>query len=373
MTSAGAAFRTEPIIIGLVCDTSGPGASYAVPACNATKLAIDKINSEGGVRGRPLAYVEGNDESDPTKTATVLQKQVSRGASALIVLTSSSGVLQAKPIIERMGVPVIMSVGTTTAVVEPPNNTYLYELAQPSSDWGRMYCEAFQRHGYRKLAVVQDNSPSQVKYNKTLLAAMPCVQQHVETVPIDSPDASAIASRTKDFQPDAVLVASQSINVEVLVHNAFATQLPDVPRFTVATLAATPSAWQRVQPGGLNGVIGLSALTDHNERSRDVTEFYRSRLGEGFTMSSFWAQSYDGVQLLATAIDNAGRADDGPAINAAMQRINAYPASFGYPGFTLSFGPDKHLGPDGLCGQVFVTWGADNRLAGPWPGYEPSC
>src|SRR5207253_2072536 len=119
----------DPIVIGLDCDTTGPGAAYATPACTATKQTIDEINSQGGVLGgRKLSYVVGNDESDPTKTPTVIQKLVGKGAKALILLTSSAGALQSKSLIERTGIPVIMSVASNPLVTEKPANTYLYEL-----------------------------------------------------------------------------------------------------------------------------------------------------------------------------------------------------------------------------------------------------
>lgn len=363
---------SDDIVIGLDCDTTGPGATYAKPSCDATKATIDLVNSKGGVGGKKLRYVEGNDESDPTKTPTVLRKLLGEGAKALILLTSSAGALQSKALIERSGVPVLMSVASNPLVTQPPNNTYLYELAETTADWAKLLCGAFQAKGIKSLGFLQDSSPSEVQFNHGFLKALTCVQVDVQSAPIDATDLSAEVARIKGNRPDAVMVGTSSINFEVLAQNTLFQQLAGTPRFTEATLGAVPSAWAQAQKGALAGVVGFSAVTATNPNTKSVEDYFKSTQGAGFRLTQFWAQSYDGVQLLAKAFAQAG-STDGAKVNAALQSISKHPASFGYPGFTLSFGADKHQGADGLCGEVLVEWGADNQLKGPWSGYQPDC
>lgn len=370
--SSGGGSSSGDIVIGLDCDTTGPGASYATPSCNATKDTIDLINSKGGVGGRKLRYVEGNDESDPTKTPTVLQKLVSQGAKALILLTSSAGALQAKSLIERTGIPVLMPVASNPLVTQPPNNTYLYELAETTADWAKLLCGAFQAKGITSLGFLQDSSPSEVQFNQGFLKALTCVKVDVQSAPIDATDLSAEVARIKSSNPGAVMVGTSSINFEILAQNTFFQQLPSTPRFTEATLGGVPSAWAQAQKGALNGVVGFSAITSTNPNTKSVEDFFKTKQGASFKLTQFWAQAYDGVQLLAKAFEQAG-STDGTKVNAALQSISKHPASFGYPGFTLSFSADKHQGADGICGEVLVTWGADNQLTGPWSGYQPDC
>jgi branched-chain amino acid transport system substrate-binding protein len=363
---------SDTIVIGLDCDTTGPGASYAKPSCDATKDTIDLVNSKGGVNGKKLKVVEGNDESDPTKTPTVIQKLVSQGAKALILLTSSAGALQAKSLIERTGIPVFMPVASNPLVTQAPNNTYLYELAETTADWAKLLCGAFEAKGIKSLGFLQDNSPSEVQFNQGFLKALTCVKVDVQSAPIDATDLSAEVARVKSKNPDAVMVGTSAINFEILAQNTFHQQMADTPRFTEATLGAVPSAWAQAHSGALNGVVGFSGITASNPATKSAEDYFKSKRGDSFTMTQFWAQAYDGVQLLAKAFEQAG-STDGKKVNAALQSITGHTASFGYAGFTLSFSKDKHLGADGLCGEVLVEWGPDNQLKGPWSGYQPDC
>lgn len=371
-SSGGSDSGDGPIVIGLDCDTTGPGASYATPACDATKLAIEKVNSEGGVLGRDLKYVEANDESDPTKTPTVIQKLISKKAKALILITSSAGALQAKSLIERTGVPVIMPVAANPLLTSEPNNTYLYSLAATTADWAKSLCGGLEKMGVEKLGFLQDSSPSQAQFNKGFIEALDCVDVELESAPIDATDLSAEVARIKSKKPDAVMVGTQEINFEILAQNTLHQQMPDVPRFTEATLGAVPSAWKQANPGALDGLIGFAGLTDENKQTKEVGAFFAGKQGDDFALTQFWTQAYDGVQLLVNAIEKAG-STDGKEINDALQEIDGYEASFGYPGFTLSFSKDKHLGADGLCGEVLVEWNAQNQIAGPWSEYRPDC
>src|SRR5256885_597612 len=67
----------DTIVIGLDCDTTGPGASYARPSCDATKDTIALVNSKGGVNGKQLRVVKVNVESAPID-ATDLSAEVAR-------------------------------------------------------------------------------------------------------------------------------------------------------------------------------------------------------------------------------------------------------------------------------------------------------
>lgn len=369
--SASGASKNQ-VVVGLVCDTTGPGASYATPSCTATKEAIADLNAHGGILGHQVKVVQGNDESDPTRTPAVIQKLVGKGANALIMLTSSAGVLQAKSQIERTKIPVFMSVAANPLVTSAPNNTYLYQLGTPTSVWADVYCDALKSMGATKVAVLEDNSPSQAQFAKTITDGMKCVKLDIVTGDIDATDLSAQVAKIKAGKPDAVLVATQTTNFEVLAQNTLAQQLPDVPRLTQLLLSSVPSAWAQAQPGALKGLIGFAGTTDTNPQTVKVSQFFAAKEGKDFAVSSFWTQSYDAVQILKKAFTAAG-STDGTAVNDQIQKIKDFTSSTGYQGATLSFGPDKHLGADGVCGIVLVQWGADNKITGPWPGYKPDC
>ena len=54
----------EPIMVGSILDETGPLNIYGTPMVDATRLAIEHINANGGVLGRPLELVEVDSKSD---------------------------------------------------------------------------------------------------------------------------------------------------------------------------------------------------------------------------------------------------------------------------------------------------------------------
>ena len=147
---------------------------------------------------------------------------------------------------------------------------------------------------------------------------------------------------------------------------------PTAYKETAPPPAIPNGAWKQAQPGALEGLVGLAGTTDTNPKTVEVAKLFAETEGADFQVNNFWTQSYDAVQLLKQAIESAG-STDGTKVNDALQQITDYEAASGYPGFTLSFGKDKHLGADGICGLVLVTWGADNTVTGPWADYTPDC
>jgi urea transport system substrate-binding protein len=64
----------EPIRVGILFSLRGPMASGGGPAHDAAQLAIEELNKQGGVLGRPVEAVEGDGESDAGKFAELAEK-----------------------------------------------------------------------------------------------------------------------------------------------------------------------------------------------------------------------------------------------------------------------------------------------------------
>ena len=76
--SPRSAYAAKPIKIGLAMDVTGPYAFGGVPNANTAKLAINEINAEGGILGRPVQLILGdtasNEASGVAKVRQLVQK-----------------------------------------------------------------------------------------------------------------------------------------------------------------------------------------------------------------------------------------------------------------------------------------------------------
>ena len=169
-----------------------------------------------------------------------------------------------------------------------------------------------------------------------------------------------------------MLVSSVGGAFEVQVQNTLSQQMPDTQRFSLAAIGNQPDTWELANPGALEGLVFMGSLNPNNENTEQLREFLQERRGDDWTMTAYDAQAYDAIQIFAQAIEAAGSTDH-DAVNQAIQEITDYQAHFGQPGFTLSYGPDKHVGTDGLCGLSLIEFNADNQPGDAWDVYQPSC
>lgn len=364
-----------PIVIGLDEDSTGPGASYSTVAGQTIRDAVEILNSKNGIDGRPVELVVENDESDPTKAPSVVRNLIDQDADVLLLVTSSAAVNQAKPVIEKAKVPAIAPVAISQTFAGPPDNSFAYSMANPLDDFVEVYCGAAEKLGYETLGVISDNTPTIEGVNELLLPGLKDCMNVVaeETAAVDAADVNAQVARLKDKDPDAILVSSVGGNFEVLVHNTLAQQLPDTQRFSLASIGNQPEDWKLANPGALEGMVYMGSIDEENKRTDAVQSEVREIRGDdAYSITAYDAQAWDAVQLIKAAVEKA-QSTEGPAIQAAMDSISGYEASFGQEGFTLSFGAKKHLGADGLCGLVLTEFGADNKPSGAWPDYQAPC
>lgn len=86
---AGPASSPNPRL-GLLTTKSGPGSLFAAATDNMAMLALEEINAQGGVRGRPAELVVGDDATDPTVGVAEAWRLVRAGCRTILVSTTSA-------------------------------------------------------------------------------------------------------------------------------------------------------------------------------------------------------------------------------------------------------------------------------------------
>lgn len=82
--AATATAASKPIVIGAIAGTTGAYGSTGVAVINGTIMAVAKINASGGVLGRQLKLVWGNDNASATTSALDFKKFAGEGAVAML-------------------------------------------------------------------------------------------------------------------------------------------------------------------------------------------------------------------------------------------------------------------------------------------------
>jgi branched-chain amino acid transport system substrate-binding protein len=105
--------------IGAAGPYSGELSKIGLDSYNAIKLAVDEINELGGIGGRQVALVMGDDEAQSSKAQTVAEKFVADKAMMGVVGPMNSNcVMSALPVYERGGLVMITQSGTFPEITD---------------------------------------------------------------------------------------------------------------------------------------------------------------------------------------------------------------------------------------------------------------
>lgn len=76
--------------LGLLTTKSGTGSLFAAAVDNLAALAVEEINADGGVRGRPVELIVGDDATDPAVGVAEARRLVRAGCRTILVSTTSA-------------------------------------------------------------------------------------------------------------------------------------------------------------------------------------------------------------------------------------------------------------------------------------------
>lgn len=102
-----------PVRIGALYNLTGSQAALDVPSLDGARLAVDRINANGGLMGRRVELLERDGRTDPTEVRRAAESLVAAHVSAIIGLSDTGQVLAAAPVAAAAGIPFVTSGATS--------------------------------------------------------------------------------------------------------------------------------------------------------------------------------------------------------------------------------------------------------------------
>ena len=144
----------EPIVVGHYASMTGATATFGISADEGARLAIDEINSRGGVLGRPLKLVTEDTQSRTEETGTAVQKLINQDrVVALIGEIASSRSIVGGKIAQRARVPMLSPGSTNPKVTEIGN--YVFRAC---------FIDPFQGTAMANFAMKSDKGPKAKRF-----------------------------------------------------------------------------------------------------------------------------------------------------------------------------------------------------------------
>jgi branched-chain amino acid transport system substrate-binding protein len=149
--------KEDPIKVGFVGGLTGRLSDLGTAGRNGVILAVEEINSSGGINGRPVRLIIKDDKQNPEVTLRVDRELVDEGVVAIIGHMTSSMSMVAVPFVNKQKILMISPTTSTNKVtgiddyfirMMPPNKSETYHLAR----------HAFKVMGLKKMAAIYDLS-----------------------------------------------------------------------------------------------------------------------------------------------------------------------------------------------------------------------
>lgn len=148
----------EPIRIGLQAPITGQWAYEGEMARNCVQIVADEINAKGGVIGRPIEIVPGDDQCTPKQSALVAQRMLSDKVVAVIGTYGSSVTDPASAIYEEAGL-LNIAYGATAERLTTQGRKYFFRTCFRDDRQGAFFA-AFVNDTLKlkRVAILHDNT-----------------------------------------------------------------------------------------------------------------------------------------------------------------------------------------------------------------------
>jgi branched-chain amino acid transport system substrate-binding protein len=295
----------EPVTAGVSGPLTGPNAQYGAQWKRGFDLALDAINGNGGVKGRPVAYDFQDSQSDPRQSVAIAQKFV---ADPRIVIElgdfSSPASMAASPIYQRAK---LVQFGFTNSHPDfTKGGDRMWSNSTNQAEEQPRLAEMAAKLGFKRPAVLHLNTDWGRTAKDAFLKAAPAYGLDVSGVEGYLPaeqDFRPTLVRVRDSNPDGIVMISYYADGALISRQARDAGL------ALPILAATSNYSPKYLELGGAGVEGNFVMSNFfpGDPRPEVQAFvtaFRSKYG--MEPDSFCAGAYDTMNLFALLCDRYG-------------------------------------------------------------------
>ena len=328
------------IPVGQFGSLTGAQATFGQSTDKGVQLALEEINNSGGVLGQQLRVITKDNESKPGETSTAVRELITRDrVVALIGEVASGRSLEAAPIAQRSGIPMISPASTNEKVTETGDHIFRVCFIDPFQ--GTVCAKFAHELKATKAAILVD-----VSKDYSLGLAKSFKKEFLSEGGVITAEQS-YSGGDKDFSAQLTAIKSAAQPPDVIFLPAYYTEAPLIIRQARQLGITVPfiggDGWDSPELVGVGGaaVEGCYFSNHFSNQSTDpqvvaFVDTYRKKYGQD--PDAMTALGYDALKLLADAMKRAGTTDP-DKVNAAIA------ATKDFPGVTGKITLDDHRNP----------------------------
>lgn len=324
---------TGPIKIGAPYNLTGALASIDNPARDGSLLAVKELNAAGGVLGRPVELIVYDGRSDLTAVTNITKQLIEEDhVVALVGLTDTSFMLAAGQIAQAAGRP-FLDVGGTAPIITSVGD-YIFMVPFGDNVQASAGAEFAVKQGWSTAVLLYDNANDYTNFLAAYFKARFTAEDLAGQILDEStyqPGDPEYSSQLTEFQnlnpqPAFLYIAAMPENIGSIVAQArdFGLEQPILGGDGYDTPLLVELAGDKSHDVYFTNHAGLLGGSPEGEAFVAAYHTEYNRAPE----SAFAALGYDGVKLMADAIERAGTTD-GAAVRDALQATHGFRGATG--------------------------------------------
>jgi branched-chain amino acid transport system substrate-binding protein len=304
------------VVMGAVLPLTGASATIGEDQRRGVELAVDKINADGGVLGKPLKVVIEDSASNAQTALTAAKKLVSVDGAKVILGEYSSGVtMPLREAMAREGV-VHVNVGSSSVSLRQPGGGKAFSVIGLDNVVSKFSAKALRERNFAKAAMIVPNNAYGESLTGEFKKAFTEAGGEVVQVLLYTEGQSSYRRELQQvarFEPDIYVYSAYGQEAAIINREAFELGQKKTPWYGIYLTMCASDAPKETIEGQLGAEVNFIG-----PNSAWYQEAYKKKYGEDFR-SAFNGYLYDGVMMAALAIGKAGSTDVDKVLAAARE------------------------------------------------------
>lgn len=314
----GCTKKDEVVKVGVAAQMTGAEAKLGGDFRNGMTIAVEEWNSRGGVLGKKIEMLTGDDQADPKQAVAVANKMVNDGVVGVVGHYNSSCSIPASDVYSRGNIPMITPASTNPLLTERGNKS-VFRVCGTDEQQGSV-AAAFAKNKLmvKKVAILHDKTTYGQGFadlfKKHLGSDVEVV--YYSGITKGDKDFKTVLTSVKEKRPDLIFVGGIYPETGLLVKQAREISL--AAPFLGGDGSFDPKFIEIAGDKAAEGTC-LTFSPDPNNipNAKGFIEKYKAKYGE---LGPYAIYAYDATNILLTAIKEAG-VTEGKAVMAKMHAL----------------------------------------------------
>lgn len=357
----------DALKIGALMSFTGDLSDFGEPIFNGAQLAVDEINAAGGVNGKPVQLVRGDDGTAPQQGVTEAKRLIDvEGVQAIMGALASGVSLQvAESVTGPEGILQISPASTSPGLTEANDSDFLFRTTISDAAQGLVLAKLAEDEGIDKVCTLYINSAYGEGLSKAFTAAF---EDGGGTVTAQVPHESEQATYATEIQKckgaDAMAAIAYPKSAGVFLREAVEQDV--VAKYLMVDGTKSVDMIEALGWTDFDGARGTAPSSLPTDGATSFDERYKAAYGE-LPPQPFIKEAYDAIYVIALAAQKAGSTDPTKIRDALRDVANdpgeaVNPGTEGFKAAVALLKDGKDINYEGVTGPLEFDSSGDPQV-----------